>query len=717
DDGISVNTEDAIDVVARIDFIVASLEKAGVPPDELHHFKQVVSRLPVANNAAKDGTAVPGKEALCKRLGREAILMVSGTAAVGGTLRCVTLATKDSLALERWTNLLEQAMSQEGYLAGASIFRASQIGDILRVKELISRGVDVNRTNAYGCVALHYAVKHAADCAAVVARGGDTAGVDRSKIHAQEALRVVVFLMSHGADARAVNHLGETPLDLGFRLTSGFPKSRSLLLSILDSSKYQIAGGTIFIVPANLPSVKEEATRKEEEEEDDDDDDTVARTTGLRGAPPVATAGAAAVAATSRTTAPKTTTARGVTFSPSRRNRRAKKRYEIAKSRLPYVSSASLSSAAPSFGEGRCRSSSGGGRGGVATPALPRGDHETALGGARHRLAAGHGARCSRNDHNGGAHGGGGLGGRRGGGVARERRQAGGAGGVHFKDYRMGRSSAVLVSGGGGGGLKRGRGTTRPASCPVRGGVDEGRGPGTPGSRVANSAKGEGQQRRRRRPATTTPGGGTEMSGGSTNNGCRGDGGARVVGTRQRHGRRHSARGEQSERPGARRRREEGERAPGSMPDSEARRQIWEWLRESAGTASAVPPAMAHGSGGEILVETSSYVATGRRSDVYRALQAIKGDGRGELISAEKLRAVLCRVGQPLLPNEMDELLQETDPTGTGYVSCSRLSKLVVRGRLQPLAAGKSRTRRCSGGVPFFLTVWFSAGLRCERTR
>ncbi|CAM9591645.1 unnamed protein product [Ectocarpus sp. 12 AP-2014] len=704
DDGISVNTEDAIDVVARIDFIVASLEKAGVPADELHHFKQVVSRLPVANNAAKNGIAVPGgKEALCKRLGREAILMVSGTATVGGTLRCVTLATKDSLALQRWTNLLEQAMSHEGYLAGASIFRASQTGDIIRVKELISRGVDVNRTNAYGCVALHYAVKHAAECAAVVARGGDTTGVDQSKIHAQEALRVVVFLMSHGADARAVNHLGETPLDLGSRLTSGFPKSRSLLLSILDSSKYQIAGGTIFIVPANLPSVKEEATGKEEE------DDAGA-----------AAAAAAAAAATARTTAPKTTTARGVTFSPSRRNRRAKKSYEIARSRLPYVSSASLSSAEPSFGEGRCRSSSGGGRGGIATPALPRGDHETALGGVRHRLAAGHGARCSRNDHYG-AHGGGGRGGRGGrggGGAARERRQAGGAGGVHFKDYRMGRSSAVLVSGsGGGGGLKRGRGTARPASCPVPGGIDEGRGPGTPGSRVASSTTGAGQRRWRRRPATTTPGGGTEMREGSCNNGCRGDGGAGVVGTRQRQGGRHSARGEQSERPGVRRRREEGEKASGSMPDSEARRQIWEWLRESAGTASAVPPAMAHGSGGEILVETSSYVATGRRSDVYRALQAIKGDGRGELISAEKLRAVLCRVGQPLLPDEMDELLQETDPTGTGYVSCSRLSKLVVRGRLQPLAAGKARTRRCSGGVPFFLTVWFSAGLRCERTR
>lgn len=49
-------------MVARIDFIVASLEKAGVPPEELHHFKQVVSRLPVAN-AANDRTAVPPSDA------------------------------------------------------------------------------------------------------------------------------------------------------------------------------------------------------------------------------------------------------------------------------------------------------------------------------------------------------------------------------------------------------------------------------------------------------------------------------------------------------------------------------------------------------------------------------------------------------------------------------------------------------------------------------
>lgn len=73
-------------------------------------------------------------------------------------------------------------MSQEGRVSGASIFRASQTGDILRVKELISRGVSVNRANLYGCVPLHYAVKHAAECAAAVARGGDGASADQSKV-------------------------------------------------------------------------------------------------------------------------------------------------------------------------------------------------------------------------------------------------------------------------------------------------------------------------------------------------------------------------------------------------------------------------------------------------------------------------------------------------------------------------------------------------------
>lgn len=67
-------------------------------------------------------------------------------------------------------------------MAASSIFRASQTGDILRVKELIGRGFPVNRPNAYGCIALHYAAKSAAECATVVARGGDEPGADEAKV-------------------------------------------------------------------------------------------------------------------------------------------------------------------------------------------------------------------------------------------------------------------------------------------------------------------------------------------------------------------------------------------------------------------------------------------------------------------------------------------------------------------------------------------------------
>lgn len=34
--------------------------------------------------------------------------MVSSTTEVGGTLRCVTLASENSLALEKWTSFLEK---------------------------------------------------------------------------------------------------------------------------------------------------------------------------------------------------------------------------------------------------------------------------------------------------------------------------------------------------------------------------------------------------------------------------------------------------------------------------------------------------------------------------------------------------------------------------------------------------------------------------------
>lgn len=479
---------------------------------------------------------------------------------------------------------------------------------------------------------------------------------------------MVVFLMSHGGDARAANHLGETPLELGSRLTSGFPKSRSLLTSILDSSKYQVTGGTIFIVPAVDSSAKKPSPRKQflenvrEEGAAEREDDETATTGDHQGTP-----SAAALR--------HTTTARGVTFSPSRRNRRARKRHELAKSRLPYVTS----SAAPSFGEGRCRSSRSG-HITAGTPALPRGDHEMALGGPRHRLAAGHGARCSRIDPSHeedncrrrgmrSSHGSGGGGGGSGSADVKSRPRTGATVGVTFKNFRMGRSSAVLT----GGGFKRRRpacSAARPSSCPVRAGG------------VASSAR---DMERRRRPATTNRRDGTKSrsdnSGGILRGGSGSGGGARTRGNQHRTDDGRHASSAQTKRFSAGHPRakgdEEDEKGP-SVPDSEARRQISEWLRETAGTASAVPPASVQGAG-EYLVETSSYVATGRRSDVYKALQAIKGDGRGELISAEKLRTTLCRVGQPLLPNEMDELLTETDPTGTGCVRVRRRGQTAER--------------------------------------
>ena len=39
--------------------------------------------------------------------------MVSSTTAVGGTLRCVTLACKDTLALERWMSFLEKVGARQ----------------------------------------------------------------------------------------------------------------------------------------------------------------------------------------------------------------------------------------------------------------------------------------------------------------------------------------------------------------------------------------------------------------------------------------------------------------------------------------------------------------------------------------------------------------------------------------------------------------------------
>lgn len=421
---------------------------------------------------------------------------------------------------------------------------------------------------------------------------------------AQEALRVLVFLVSRGADAKAVNNMGQTPLDVAARLTSGFPKARKMFISILDSSKYEVRGGAIYIFPgkSQLPLV---------EEKDGMDEAPDPQATVRRG---------------------------GIDFSPSRRNHRAKKKEEVANSRHPHT----VARSGPCSGWTRPSS--------VAT--LPRGDHEIAIGGTNHHLAAefaprrGMSREASRYASTeqaiplatGDVHSP--LGGDRQ--TLRGRDVE-----VMFKNTRMARNSAILYSG-----SKRRRPRapvdSRPSTCSISNSK----------SKHGNSVLVRPNPMRLRTLSRAevpvyTGGYDTESSNACTEN------------RKQAHRRRHIIDGERGMKmtPTAATRRQEHP----SMPDFEVRRQISEWLRKSAGTIVAVPPIGESRLGGH-LVETSAFVATDGRSEVYKALRAIKGQSRGELISAEKLRGILCRTGQPLKPAEMDELLLEADPGDTGYI-------------------------------------------------
>lgn len=419
----------------------------------------------------------------------------------------------------------------------------------------------------------------------------------------QEALRVVVFLMSHGADARAVNNVRETPLDVAARLTSGFPKARKLFISILDSSKYEVTGGTIFIVPG-----KPQLTRVEEEDVVNEAPDPQA---AVR--------------------------AGGINFSPSRRNRRARKTEEIANSQRPHP----MARSGPYSGRARPRN----------VAALPRGDHETAVGGTNHHLAAEFSShqyvsreafRCASTEKTMPL-------------TSGDARSPFGGGrqtlpgqtiGIMFKDSRMARNSAVFYSG-----SKRRRPRTpfdsRPATCSV------------PNNKSQSGNSGFV------RPTTIGLGTLSRAEALVPTEGYHAGSSKAWIGNRQQaHQQRHAVDWKRGKKNAATTIQREGDP---SVPDFEARRQISEWLRKSAGTVVAVPPTAGSTLGGH-LVETSAFVATDDRSEVYKALRAIKDQSRGELISAEKLRCMLCRTGQPLKPAEMDELLLEADPGDTGCV-------------------------------------------------
>lgn len=427
----------------------------------------------------------------------------------------------------------------------------------------------------------------------------------RCQIRAQDALRVVVFLMSRGADARAVNNVGETPLVMGARLTNRFPKARRLLLLILDSSKYEISGGTISVVPGNpqLGDVEEE---------------------GVADEPPNSQAAVRAG---------------GVIFSPSRRNRRELKKKVIAHSRRPYTTAASGPSCGWVQGE-RC------------ITALPHGNHEATVGGRNYRLAARFSSkRCLSREASHRA--------------APEKKRLQQAAqdpgdrgdrgpraqtiGVMFRDMKMAKNSALLVSR-----RKRGRADAHLGSRPT-----------TSLAQLVSSCR---LKTATVRPATTDRGVPSRAWYQTLPGDCR----RKLQTTLPVEARACRKNGQQVPRrqcaEGEKRGRRATSRRDGSptVPDFEARRQISEWLRNTAGTVMVVPPADGGRFLGRHLVETSGFVATDQQSEVYKALRAIKGDSRGELISAERLRTALCRTGQALQPTEMDQLLKEADPGDTG---------------------------------------------------
>ncbi|CAM9607563.1 unnamed protein product, partial [Discosporangium mesarthrocarpum] len=626
-DDFSVNTEDAQNTVAGIEFIIASLRKAGVPESELQHFKGVVqsvaeaTHLETGDSDNHDNTRwVAGNEVLCKKLGKLHIFMVQSTTAVGKPSRCVTLAATDEICQERWHSAIEKALSTDGRVGGASLFKACQLGDIQRVKKLLRKGAPVDCPNAYGCTPLHYAVRAAAERSKLVAQGGKEAeGTTLNQLQAQDTLRVVIYLMSHGADARVPNALGETPLAMAARCTAGFPRARKLLVSILDSSKYSVEGSAIYVVPGeqtHLPSL-------DEGEEG-----------GLRGllVDP----------------APQTVGVGGVTYCRSPQGKRAQVRWGEGKGGVGGRGTRPTYSKTHALERNFTRST--GQRWATSKPVLPLGDHETALGGSDHRLAALFSSSSKlRRDREGRSAG---PAHRHPASSPHPRPQSTLAGpgqgeqiGVYFRGYRLGRSSSVPARRA----LPRPRRTTsppgpRPNTCPV------------PKASGGERAGGEGLGEK----------------GGCWNRKGNGGGALRGWGGKCEEGGLH-----QGVRQGV-----DGHlhRGP-TVSDSEARALISSWIQESVG-AGRVP-------GLGDIAERSGYVSFGGREEIYEALRTVRGRGRGELISANRLREVLCHVGQPLQPEEMEDLLRSGDPEETGYLSCSKLSNLMTSSRLAPLKDGE----------------------------
>lgn len=337
-----------------------------------------------------------------------------------------------------------------------------------------------------------------------------------------------------------------------------------------------------------------------------------------------------------------TVTSRGVTLSPSQRDGKESKKQEIDNSWRPQT----ISSITSSF-RGRANSV-------IVRPLRPS-DDETALGREHHRFAASFGShsQISPGKQDGGfsrfvsfpgdqrirvSRGTGAGGGGRP--ALKVRRRQRGLG-IMFDNFRMETRSAVLADD------YKEHSKRVPDASSLRAHV-----------RPRSPKDVRDNQRRCRTGACARLG---HLVATTTTRDC-------VVGASSRRGKHWGEReGEENRRRQAKAWWKGFEKRSPSVPDREARRRIAEWLRQSACTASPNPLAKAHGRG-EYLIETSPYVATNSRSEVYNALQVIKGGGRGELIRSDKLRVTLSTVGQALSPSEIDELLREADPGQTGWV-------------------------------------------------
>ncbi|CAM9418210.1 unnamed protein product [Chrysoparadoxa australica] len=571
-------------------------------------------------------------EVFCRSFGRDNIFSVTSGTGMGEPSHCVSLSLDCSIEFQKWIHHIQEAFTQDFSIGGPSIYRACQCGNIMRIKELVRKGAPVNRANAYGCTALHYAVKHAADSARVVAKGGSTANAVGAKVKAQEALRVVIYLMAHGADPHLTNALGETPMDAAVKGTKAFPKAKKLLCGILESSEVEASGSALYVV-ANKKKLDHELTEVDEWAAEKDPPTVHANGSKFQ----------ACRASDQRSKSKSKVKHKGKGKAAARAWSGAGcDEGEPSKQPLRHVDDRSLDSSVKTFkGVPVSRMWN------IGTPTVRPSQAVPKMMGSRpisplpvqSRRRAVIEAQTRET----------GLVRSRGPGQRRAKTAQPLLGtatwasvGVAFKDLRFGNTRVVNV------GESGRRARTAPAMGSVR-------------AASGNEAMTMGNAKEAMPMACYSDGGG---------GGGRGAGGGAVSsrGRRQRGaitGSRASKR-QQGAPPSAK-----------GVANTAAARIINHWMKESAKATKYT---------GGNLSETSRFVSFSSQGEVYDALCLLKGSrGGGELMPVGTVTRYLSSVGEALLPEELERFKKDADPTNCGYISCSQFARAITRSRLPVL--------------------------------